>query len=329
MKQLNVKVSSLPALPRSEARRKRHAGGSGGGSSYSGGNMILSIDRISGLQSALDAKLDKVDFDELFEKVVTDNITRIKAKYSLYSVSDVAAFGAGTTGGGTGTGGTNYERLDSWAEYSADKAQYVLSAALGYDLYQKLNSLQSTVDNLDISTGPTLNLSQSGSGNAVTAISLTGSTLTVTKGKTFLTAEDIAGKYLPLTGGKITGNLQIANSSGVTKFGIGGSTMFLYNGVALRWMLADGTSLWLENTGSNKTLSLSHRDAAGARTHESILSIDTLNAAKQVSAAEALYTGGSVWIGPNGARFYYDATLDAVVCNKPIVGINDITAFGQ
>lgn len=327
MKQLNVKVSSLPALPRSEARRKRHAGGSGGGGSYTGGNMILAIDRISGLQSALDAKLDKVDFDELFEKVVSDNITRIKAKYSLYSVSDVAAFGAGTTDGGTGTGGTSYERLDSWAEYSADKAQYVLSAALGYALYQGLCQLRATVDNLD--TGSDLELAQSGSGNAVTAVTLTDSTLTVTKGKTFLTAEDIVGKYLPLTGGKITGILQIANSSGVTKFGIGSSTMFMYDGVALRWMLADGTSLWLENTGSNKTLSLSHRDAAGAFTHESILSIDSLNAAKQVSAAEALYTGGSVWIGPNGARFYYDATLDAVVCNKPIVGINDITAFGQ
>ena len=327
MKQLNVKVSSLPALPRSEARRKRHAGGSGGGGSYTGSNMILAIDRISGLQSALDAKLDKVDFDELFEKVVSDNITRIKAKYSLYSVSDVAAFGAGTTDGGTGTGGTSYERLDSWAEYSADKAQYVLSAALGYDLYQGLRQLRATVDNLD--TGSDLELAQSGSGNAVTAVTLTDSTLTVTKGKTFLTAEDIVGKYLPLTGGKITGILQIADSSGVTKFGIGSSTMFMYNGVALRWMLADGTSLWLENTGSNKTLSLSHRDAAGAFTRESILSIDSLNAAKQVSAAEALYTGGSVWIGPNGARFYYDATLDAVVCNKPIVGINDITAFGQ
>ena len=327
MKQLNVKVSSLPALPRSEARRKRHAGGSGGGGSYTGGNMILAIDRISGLQSALDAKLDKVDFDEPFEKVVSDNITRIKTKYSLYSVSDVAAFGAGTTDGGTGTGGTSYERLDSWAEYSADKAQYVLSAALGYDLYQGLCQLRATVDDLD--TGSALELAQSGSGNAVTAVTLTDSTLTVTKGKTFLTAEDIVGKYLPLTGGKITGILQIANSSGVPKFGIGSSTMFMYNGVALRWMLADGTSLWLENTGSNKTLSLSHRDAAGAFTRESILSIDSLNAAKQVSAAEALYTGGSVWIGPNGARYYYDATLDAVVCNKPIVGINDITAFGQ
>lgn len=327
MKQLNVKVSSLPALPRSEARRKRHAGGSGGGGSYTGGNMILAIDRISGLQSALDAKLDKVDFDELFEKVVSDNITRIKTKYSLYSVSDVAAFGAGTTDGGTGTGGTSYERLDSWAEYSADKAQYVLSAALGYDLYQGLCQLRATVDDLD--TGSDLELAQSGSGNAVTAVTLTDSTLTVTKGKTFLTAEDIVGKYLPLTGGKITGILQIANSGGVPKFGIGSSTMFMYNGVALRWMLADGTSLWLENTGSNKTLSLSHRDAAGAFTRESILSIDSLNAAKQVSAAEALYTGGSVWIGPNGARYYYDATLDAVVCNKPIVGINDITAFGQ
>lgn len=329
MKKLNVKVTALAALPRSEARRKRFGGTGGSGSSYAAaGDMVLSIDRITGLQSALDAKLDQEAFDELFEKVTIDGVTHIKAKYSLYSVSDVAAFGAGNAGGGSGTGGdTSYERLDAWAEYSADKAQYVLSAALGYDLYNGLRDLRQIVDGMD--GGSDLSLVKTGNGNAVTSLSLQGDTLTATMGKTFLTAEDISGKYLPLTGGKITGTLQIANSEGVVKFGLGGSTMFMYGGAALRWMLADGTSLWLENTGSNKTLEFTHRDAAGARTRESILSIESLSCAKQATAMESFYTPGRYYIGSNGAMLYYDAELDAVVCNKRIVGINDVTAFKQ
>ncbi|MDE5976722.1 MAG: hypothetical protein K2G69_09255, partial [Muribaculaceae bacterium] len=62
----------------------------------------LAISKVSGLQSALDAKLSASVFTELFEKVTVEGKTVIKAKYSLYSVDEMSAYGfqEGTAGSG-------------------------------------------------------------------------------------------------------------------------------------------------------------------------------------------------------------------------------------
>lgn len=54
----------------------------------------------------------------------------------MASRGDVAAFnGAEVPGGGaSGGGGSDYNRLDAWADYDSTKAGYVLSALLGIDL---------------------------------------------------------------------------------------------------------------------------------------------------------------------------------------------------
>lgn len=44
--------------------------------------------------------------------------------------------------GGSGGGEASYDRLDAWADYSADKAGYVLSAALGFDMNTRLTSVE-------------------------------------------------------------------------------------------------------------------------------------------------------------------------------------------
>lgn len=56
----------------------------------------------------------------------------------LYADTFISALGVNPNdGSGTGGGGgMSYDRLDAWADYSADKAGYVLSALLGNDLYQ-------------------------------------------------------------------------------------------------------------------------------------------------------------------------------------------------
>lgn len=56
----------------------------------------------------------------------------------LYADTFITALGVNPNdGSGTGGGGgMSYDRLDAWADYSADKAGYVLSALLGNDLYQ-------------------------------------------------------------------------------------------------------------------------------------------------------------------------------------------------
>lgn len=53
----------------------------------------------------------------------------------MASRGDVAAFNGGEVpGGGSSGGGSDYNRLDAWADYDSTKAGYVLSALLGIDL---------------------------------------------------------------------------------------------------------------------------------------------------------------------------------------------------
>lgn len=86
----------------------------------------------------------KSEFDSMFEKEPDGNGGwRIKAKYGLYSVSFITAKGInGTQEGGDGSGeaGASYDRLDEWADYSADRAGDVLSAKLGWDLHTRLRN---------------------------------------------------------------------------------------------------------------------------------------------------------------------------------------------
>ena len=79
-------------------------------------------------------------FDELFEKVTIDGSVFIKAKLPFFSTGDVAAFGPGADIPG-GSGGAAYDRLDAWGDYSAAKAGWVLSAALGHDLHTRLQNV--------------------------------------------------------------------------------------------------------------------------------------------------------------------------------------------
>ncbi len=71
----------------------------------------------------------------------------LKAKLGLFSDGDIVALGPDGSGG-SGGGGTSYDRLDAWADYSASKSGYVLSAMLGYDLHTRVNDVASGVSSL-------------------------------------------------------------------------------------------------------------------------------------------------------------------------------------
>ena len=65
----------------------------------------LSISKITGLQTALDGKLDKTTFNDLFEKVeVSSGKYAIKAKYDLYTEGELSAGGYSQEGSGSGVG---------------------------------------------------------------------------------------------------------------------------------------------------------------------------------------------------------------------------------
>lgn len=113
---------------------------------------------------------------------------------NFYSLGEITAYGSSSSSGGGG--GVNYDRLDDWSEYTSDKAGYVLSAKLGWDLNTRIEELEA---------GSALNITTTGTGNAVTGITKNNNTLTVNKSNTFLlasqyTATDILNKLKTVDG---------------------------------------------------------------------------------------------------------------------------------
>ena len=84
-----------------------------GHSSLAAGDIpSLNISKITGLQAALDSKLDASAFDELFEKVaLAGGGWAIRAKYGLYSDDFISSKGSNPSAGGTVAGVTSLSEL--------------------------------------------------------------------------------------------------------------------------------------------------------------------------------------------------------------------------
>ena len=144
----------------------------------------LEISKINGLQAELDKKLNKTDFGASFATEMakwfakdSDGNIYVANEKGFYSNSFISALGLSDSEGGTG--GTNYDRLDSWDDYSSDKATWVLSALLGHELNSRVLALEA---------GGATSVVTSGSGNVVTAVTKSGTVITATKGITALTS---------------------------------------------------------------------------------------------------------------------------------------------
>ena len=140
--------------------------------------------------------------------------------HGVYSDSFLSSLGLNSSGGG-GTGGASYDRLDLWSDYTSERAGWVLSAGLGYELHNRVRSLEG---------GSALSFTDEGAGNVVTAVKKSGTSVTVTKGLTALTSHQPiyalnfqagafeAKKYTPNTGAQTvdipTKTSHLSNDSG-------------------------------------------------------------------------------------------------------------------
>ena len=97
--------------------------------------------------------------------------------YGFYSDGFVSGKGANPSAGEGG--GTAYNRLDTWEGYTDELATWVLSAGLGHSLYNDVQSLK---------RGAAVSFTIQGSGNAITDVTKSGTSLTFTKGLAFLTS---------------------------------------------------------------------------------------------------------------------------------------------
>lgn len=115
----------------------------------------------------------------------------IKIDGNLYATGGITAYGAGasTTGGGGGLNGS-VKSYSSALKLTSESLYEIASA-------YSIKALDSRISSLE--GGSAMNVSVSGSGNAVTAISKSGTTIIVTKGTTFLTSHQSLASYLTRT----------------------------------------------------------------------------------------------------------------------------------
>ena len=85
----------------------------------------------------------KISYDKKNGALVLTRVSGSDKKANLYATGGLTAFGAGSAqGSGSESGGTSYERLDRWSDYTTAKAAAVLSAFLGNDLNERLKKVE-------------------------------------------------------------------------------------------------------------------------------------------------------------------------------------------
>jgi len=85
----------------------------------------------------------KISYDEKSGALFLTRVSDTRKAAGLYATGGLTAFGAGSVQGGSSeSGGTSYERLDRWSDYTTAKAAAVLSAFLGNDLNERLKKVE-------------------------------------------------------------------------------------------------------------------------------------------------------------------------------------------
>lgn len=140
----------------------------------------------------------------------------IKIDGNLYATGGITAYGAGasTTGGGGGLNGS----VKSYSNALKLTSESLSEIASAYSI----KALDSRISSLE--GGSAMDVSVSGNGNAVTAISKSGTTIIVTKGTTFLTSHQSLASYYTkssvdslLSGKSATSHTHSVKINGVTK----------------------------------------------------------------------------------------------------------------
>lgn len=111
----------------------------------------------------------------------------IKVDGNLYATGGITAYGAGTS---SSSGGGLNGSVKSYSDALKLTSESLSEVASAYSI----KALDSRISSLE--GGSAMDVSVSGSGNAVTAISKSGTTIIVTKGTTFLTSHQSLASYL-------------------------------------------------------------------------------------------------------------------------------------
>lgn len=131
----------------------------------------------------------KLEYDAANKALKITNTTTNEVA-NLYTSGGVSAYGVGTS---SSSGGGLNGSVKSYADALKLTSESLSEIASAYSI----KALDSRISSLE--GGSAMDVSVSGSGNAVTAISKSGTTIIVTKGTTFLTSHQSLASYLTRT----------------------------------------------------------------------------------------------------------------------------------
>lgn len=131
----------------------------------------------------------KMEYDATNKALKITNTTTNEVA-NLYTSGGVSAYGVGTSSSSGGGLNGSVKKYSDALKLTSESLSEIASA-------YSIKALDSRISSLE--GGSAMNVSVSGSGNAVTAISKSGTTIIVTKGTTFLTSHQSLASYLTKT----------------------------------------------------------------------------------------------------------------------------------
>lgn len=131
----------------------------------------------------------KLEYDAANKALKITNTTTEEVA-NLYTSGGVSAYGVGTSSSSGGGLNGSVKSYSNALKLTSESLSEIASA-------YSIKALDSRISSLE--GGSAMNVSVSGSGNAVTAISKSGTTIIVTKGTTFLTSHQSLASYLTKT----------------------------------------------------------------------------------------------------------------------------------
>lgn len=131
----------------------------------------------------------KMEYDATNKALKITNTTTNEVA-NLYTSGGVSAYGVGTSSSSGGGLNGSVKSYSNALKLTSESLSEIASA-------YSIKALDSRISSLE--GGSAMNVSVSGSGNAVTAISKSGTTISVTKGTTFLTSHQSLASYLTKT----------------------------------------------------------------------------------------------------------------------------------
>ena len=190
----------------------------------------------------------------------------IKVDGNLYATGGITAYGEGS-GSSTGGGGLNGS-VKSYADALKLASESLSEIASAYSI----KALDSRIVSLE--GGSAMDVSVSGSGNAVTAISKSGTTISVTKGITFLTSHQSLDGYVNEVATSGTGNAitSVSKSGKKLTFTKGATFLTSHQSLSAYLKSADAANTYLKLSGGAMTGNIRYKGSKN--TYDMITFVD-------------------------------------------------------